>query len=56
MDSIEDKKWIIWLLTMPKKKMLKLDEQELMSIIEQVDQIWIESVKDWRFLDAENSK
>ncbi len=36
--------------------MKKMDDEELISVIEEVDQIRLDSVKDKRFLDAENSK
>ena len=56
MNPVQNKKRIISLLTMPKKKMLKLSEESLLGIIEEVDEIRLESVNDRRFLDAENSK
>lgn len=46
----EKKQRIIQLLTMDKKKMLKLSENELLTLIQEVDQIRQESVQDRRFL------
>lgn len=50
MSEQEKKQRIIQLLTMPKKQMLKFNEEELISIIQEVDQIRVESVQDRRFL------
>ena len=41
---------------MPKKKMLKMTEEQLLMTIQEVDEIRLASVQDKRFLDAENSK
>lgn len=41
---------IIALLTMPLKKIVNLDENELLQTIEEVDTIRLDSVKDGRFL------
>jgi len=47
---------IIGLLTMPVKKIAGLDEQELVQMIQEIESVKIESVKEGRFLDADNAK
>lgn len=50
MSKQTDMKRIVALLTMPAKRMKKLDEQQLVETIAEVDQIKVNSVKEGRFL------
>lgn len=52
----EKRRHVINLLNMDKKKIEMMDEEELFSAIEQVEEIRIDAVKEGRFLDADNSK
>ena len=46
----ENKQHVISLLTMPKKKMSMLEEDELTTVIQEVEAVKLDSVKDGRFL------
>ncbi len=50
MPGLQDKKRIIALLTMSKKKIGALDEEQLIETIQDVDLIKQQSVKEGRFL------
>jgi hypothetical protein len=50
MSRVQEKKRIIGLLTMSKKKIHSLDEEQLISTIQDVDYIKQQSVKEGRFL------
>lgn len=50
MSDLAKRQRIIALLTMPKKQIGTLDEEQLISVIQEVDVIRQESVRDGRFL------
>jgi hypothetical protein len=54
--SDQKKQVILKLLSLDKKKLEALDEDELIKTMERLEQVKADAVKDGRFLDAENAK
>ena len=55
-DKESKKREIVALLSLDKRKIDQMDEQELIQIVERVDSVRSDAVKDGRFLDADNAK
>ena len=56
MNEKEKREFIMTRLNKEKKQMIKLSEEELMKLVEELDMIREESVEEGRYLDADNAK